>query len=158
MGIESTNMIGVKDEKKKNSMKMAMVDNSDRLRDNVGEASVVKFLLQDNRINVKVATETILETKKEKFKEFTSILKHGLMDALLHKCITVKSLTNADKSRFNKCHWSFIIGRKIMRLVLIILRNNIIYSKIKEYTEMMLTIKVNHSGKSIYTISQRNCW
>ena len=44
MSIESTKMIGVKDEKNKNSMKVAMFDNSDRLRDSIGEASVVKFL------------------------------------------------------------------------------------------------------------------
>lgn len=42
-----------------------MVDNSDRLRDNIGEVSILQILPQDNIINIEVATEKTLEIKKE---------------------------------------------------------------------------------------------
>ena len=35
------------------------------------------------------------------------------MDELLHKCMKVQSEQNVSKSRFNKCKWSFIIGRNV---------------------------------------------
>ena len=36
-----------------------------------------------------------------------------IMDELLEKCMNVQSEQNVSKSRFNKCKWSFIIGRNV---------------------------------------------
>lgn len=47
MDIESTNMIGVKDKKEVNNMKVVVIDNSDRLRGSIREASIMKFLPQE---------------------------------------------------------------------------------------------------------------
>ena len=38
---------------------------------------------------------------------------NDIMDELLDKCMNVQSEQNVSKSRFNKCKWSFIIGRNV---------------------------------------------
>ena len=38
---------------------------------------------------------------------------HDTFDQLLILCKSVQSSTNVDKTRFNKCKWSFILGRNI---------------------------------------------
>lgn len=67
--------------------------------------------------NIEVATDKTLDSKKEECvdekKEFASIPMHSLIDDLLHKCINVKSSKKMGESRFNECHWSFIIGRNM---------------------------------------------
>lgn len=101
-----------------------------------------------------MATDKILETMKEECidekKEFTSMTIHGLMDALLHKCITVKSSSNVDKSRFNKCHWGFIIGRHINAIEFDFFKDKGVYEG-----------DVNDSGKpqwqkAIYNIAEES--